>query len=85
LAKLVEEDDMGGACGPNGGEDKHVYVIGGKARGKETTRRPRHRWVDNIKMDVGERGWGAVHWIDLAQDKDRWRALVNVVMNLLVP
>jgi hypothetical protein len=41
--------------------------------------------VDNIKMDLGEMGWGCVYWIGLAQDRDQWRALVNAVMNLLVP
>ena len=47
--------------------------------------RPRRRWEDNIKMDLQEGGWGIMDWIDLAQDKDRWRALVNLVMNLRVP
>jgi hypothetical protein len=47
--------------------------------------RPRCRWVDNIKTDLGEIGWGDADWIDLARDRDKWRALVNVVMNLQVP
>jgi hypothetical protein len=47
--------------------------------------RPRHRWDDNIKMDLREVGWEGKDWIELAQDRDRWRALVNVVMNLWVP
>jgi hypothetical protein len=47
--------------------------------------RPRRRWVDNIKMDLREIGWIGMDWIDLAQDKDQWRALVNAVMNLRVP
>jgi hypothetical protein len=46
-----------------------------------TTRRPSGRWVDNIRMDLGEVGWGDVAWIGLAQDRDSWRALVNVVVN----
>jgi hypothetical protein len=46
--------------------------------------RPRSRWVDNIKMDLRETGWGGMHWINLDQDRDQWRALVNTVMNLLV-
>jgi hypothetical protein len=46
---------------------------------------PRHRWVDNIKMDLRETGWDGMDWIDLAQERDRWRALVNTVMNLWVP
>jgi hypothetical protein len=53
--------------------------------GKRPLGRPRYRWVDNIKMDLGERGWGGVDWIGLAQDRDKWRALVNVVMNFRVP
>jgi hypothetical protein len=47
--------------------------------------RPRRRWVDNIRMDLGEVGWGDVGWIGLVQDKNRWRALVNLVLNLRVP
>jgi hypothetical protein len=49
------------------------------------TRRPRHRWVDSIKMDLIETGLGELDWIDLAQDRYRWRALVNSVMNLQIP
>jgi hypothetical protein len=47
--------------------------------------RPRCRWVDNIKMDLREIGWGGVDWIELAQDRDQWNALVNTVMNLRFP
>jgi hypothetical protein len=47
--------------------------------------RPRLRWVDNIRIDLQEVGWGGMGWIGLAQDRDRWRAIVNVVMNLRVP
>ena len=47
--------------------------------------RPRRRWEDSVKMDLQEVGFGVVDWIELGQDRDRWRALVNVVMNLLVP
>jgi hypothetical protein len=53
--------------------------------GKRPLRIPRRRWVDNIKMDLGEIGWDGVDWIELAQDRDKWRALVNTVMNLRVP
>jgi hypothetical protein len=56
-----------------------------KPEGKRPLRRPRRRWVDNIKIDLREIGWDAMDWIDLAQDRDRWRALVNTVMNLQVP
>jgi hypothetical protein len=47
--------------------------------------RPRRRWEDNIRMDLREIGWGGMDWIDLAQDRDQWRALLNTVMNLRVP
>jgi hypothetical protein len=56
----------------------------GKPEGKGPLRRLRRRWVDNIRMDLVQVGWGDVDWIDLAQDRDRWRALVNSVLNLLV-
>jgi hypothetical protein len=57
----------------------------GKPEGKVPQGRQRHRWVDNIKMDIVEIGWGGVDWIGLAQDKYRWRALVNAGVNLRVP
>jgi hypothetical protein len=57
----------------------------GKPEGKRPLRRPRRRWEYNIKMDHRELGWGGMDWIDLAQDRDQWTALVNTVMNLLVP
>jgi hypothetical protein len=67
------------------GKRKMRIVIGGTARGKEQLGRPRRRWVDNIKMDLLEIGWGGVDWIGLAQDRDKWRGLVNAVMILRVP
>jgi hypothetical protein len=76
---------VGGACSPNGGKEKCVLFIGVKARGKESLGRPRRRWVDNIKIDLSEIGSSGVDWIGLAQDRDKWRALVNAVMNLRVP
>jgi hypothetical protein len=57
----------------------------GKPEGKRPLGRPRHRWVDNIKMDLLEIGWCGVDWTGLAQDRDKWRTLVNAVMNLRVP
>jgi hypothetical protein len=57
----------------------------GKARRKETTRETKHRWVDNVKIDVRETGWTGMDWIDLVKDRDQWRALGNTVMNLSVP
>jgi hypothetical protein len=68
------------------GEKKNAYRL--LVRKPEATRplgRPRRRWVDNIRMDLGEVGWGDVDWIGLAQDRNRWRALVNSVLNLRVP
>jgi uncharacterized protein YebE (UPF0316 family) len=60
-----------------------VYrVLMGKAEGKRLLGRPRHRWEVDIRMDLREIGWGSVDWIQLARDRDRWRALVNTVMNL---
>jgi len=55
-----------------------------KPEGKRPLGRPRRRWEDNIKVDLQEVGFGGMDWIELAQDRDRWRALVNVVMNLRV-
>jgi hypothetical protein len=52
---------------------------------KRPLRRPRRRWEDNIRMDVGEIEWGGMDWIDLAQDRDQWRALVITVINVRVP
>jgi hypothetical protein len=60
-------------------------ILVGRSEGRRPLGRPRHRWEDNIKMDLGEIGFGDVDWIHLAQDRDRWRALVNMVMNLQVP
>jgi len=60
-------------------------VLVGKPEGKRSLGRPRHRWEDNIKMDLQELGCGGMDWIELAQDRDRWRALVNAVMNIRVP
>jgi hypothetical protein len=68
------------------GESRGIYrVLVGKPEGKRPLGRPRHRWEENIKMDLQEVGCGRVDWIKLAQDRDRWRALVNAVMNLRVP
>jgi hypothetical protein len=60
-------------------------LLVGKPEGKRPPGRPRRRWVDNIKMDILQICWGGVDWIGLAQDRDKWRALVNAVMNLQVP
>jgi hypothetical protein len=57
----------------------------GKSEGKRPLERPRHRWVDNIKMDLRKIGWRSMDWIDVVQDRDGWRALVNTVMNHRIP
>jgi len=78
---------MGGACSTYGGEKRRgVYrVLVGKPEGKRLLGRPRHRWEDNIKMHLQEIGWGGLDWIDLTEDRDRWLAVVNEIMNLRVP
>jgi len=67
------------------GEKRGIYrVLVGKPEGKRQLGRPRLRWEDNIKMDLQEVGCGGMDWIELAQDRDRWWALVSTVMNLRV-
>jgi hypothetical protein len=67
-------------------EMRGVYrALVGKPEGKRPLGRPRLRWEDNIKMDLQEVGCGGIGWIELAQDRDRWRALVTAVMNRRVP
>jgi hypothetical protein len=75
---------MGGPCSTNGEKRIAYRLLVGKPEGKRPLGRPRRRWVD-IRMDLGEVGWGDVDWIGLAQDRNRWRALVNSVLNLRVP
>jgi len=64
--------------------EESCIVLFGKPEGKRPLGRPRHRWEDNIKMDLQEVGWGCMDWIDLAQDRDKWRKLVNAVMNIRI-
>jgi hypothetical protein len=78
----VEEDKSGKTCsineGGGGGKKERIRVIGRKPPG-----RPKHRWVDNINMHIGEVEWSSMDWIDLAQDKGQWEgALMNAVINL---
>jgi hypothetical protein len=68
------------------GEKRNAYrLLVGKPEGKRPLGRPRRRWVDNIRMNLGEVVWGDVDWIALAQDRNRWRTLVNSVLNFRVP
>jgi hypothetical protein len=67
------------------GEKRNAYrILVGKPEGKRPLGKPRCRWVDNIKMDLRDIGWNGTNWIDLAQDRDQFRSLVNTVMNLRV-
>jgi hypothetical protein len=76
---------MGGSCSTYG-EKRGIYrVLVGKPEVKRPLGRKRRRWKDNIKMGLQEVGCVGMDWIELAEDRDRWRALVNVVMNLRVP
>jgi len=68
------------------GERRDVYrILVGKPEGNRQHGRPRSRWEDNIKMDLQDLECGGMDWIELSQDRDRWRALVNAVVNLQVP
>jgi hypothetical protein len=74
--RIIKLDEMGRACSRNA----YIMLVGKRLLG-----RPKHKWVDNIRMDLGEVRWGDVDWIGLAQDMNRCRDLVNSVMNLRVP
>jgi hypothetical protein len=75
---------MGSVCSTNGAKRNAYRILVRKAGKKETIRRTRHRWVDNIKVDLREVGWGGMEWIDAAQDIDQWRTIVNRGMKLRV-
>jgi hypothetical protein len=76
--------ERGRACSTNG-EEECIYEISGKVRKKEPLGRQRRRWVDYIKIDVRDIGWGGIDWIDLAQDSNQWRILLNTGLNLWSP
>jgi hypothetical protein len=76
---------MSRTCSTNGEKRNAYRILVGKPEGMRPLGRPRRRWVDNVKMDLREIGWGGMDRIDLAQDRDQWRALVNTVMNLRAP
>jgi hypothetical protein len=76
---------MGRACSTKGSEGNVYWILIRKPERKTPLGRPRRRWVDNIKTDLTEIGWGGMDWIDLSQDRDQWSALVNMVMNFPVP
>jgi hypothetical protein len=67
-------------------EERNTYMmLVGEPEGKTPLGRPRRRWVDNIKIDLREIEWDSMDWIDLAEDRDRWRALLNTIINFRVP
>jgi hypothetical protein len=76
---------VGRVCSTNREKRNAYRILVGKPEGKRPLRRSRCRCEDDIRMDLREIGWGGIDWIDLAQDRDQWRALVNMVMNLRVP
>jgi hypothetical protein len=80
-----EKKEMGGACSANGWEERRMRILVEKPEGKRSLWIARCRWEDNIKMDLQEEGCGGMDWIELAQDRDRWQALVNAVMNIRIP
>jgi hypothetical protein len=73
---------MGRACSTNREKRNAYRILLGKPEEKRQLGRPRRRWVDNTKMDLREMGWDGVNWINLAEDRGQWRALVNTVMNI---
>jgi hypothetical protein len=77
--------EMNGSCSTHCEKRNAYRLLVGKSEGREPQGRPRHMWLDNIRMDLVEVGWGDVDCIGLAQDRDKWRALVNSVLNLRVP
>jgi hypothetical protein len=76
---------MGRGCSTNGAKRNAFRILVGNPEGTRPLGRPRCTWLDNIKMDLREIGWDGVDWVDLGEDRDQWRALVNTVMNLRVP
>jgi len=76
---------MGWACGAYALGEGVYIVLEGKPEGRRPLGRPRRRWVDNIRMDLQEVGCGYMDWIELTQDRERWRPFVSAVMNLRVP
>jgi hypothetical protein len=76
---------MGRACSTNGEKRNAYRILMKKPEGKRPLGRPRRMWVENIGIDLREIGWDSIPWINQAQDRDQWRALVNTVINLRVP
>ena len=85
MGDQIEKNEIGGTCNTFGGEERLYRVLVGKPEGKRSLGRARRRREDNIKIDLQKVGCRGTDWIDLVQDRDRWRALVNAVMKLRVP
>jgi hypothetical protein len=85
LSYHIEKNEMGGTCSTYGEKEKCMQGFGGEPEGKTPLGRPRHSWEDNNMMDLQEGVWVGMDWIDLAQGRDRQRALLNTVVNLWVP
>jgi hypothetical protein len=76
---------MDGVCSTNAEKRNAYRLLVGKPEGRRPLGRPRRRWLDNVRMNLVEVGWGDAEWKGLVQDSDRWRALVNSALNLRVP
>jgi hypothetical protein len=81
----LSDNEMERACSTNGEKLNEYTILVGKPEGKRPLERPRRMWVDNIKKDLREIGLDVVDWVDMAQNRDQWRALVNTVMSLRLP
>jgi hypothetical protein len=83
--KLEDHPLWAGHVARMGETRKACRILMGKPEGKRPLGRPRHRWMGNIKIHLRKIGWDGMDWIDLVQDRDQWRALVNMMMSLRVP
>ena len=85
MGDKIEKNEIGEECSAYVLEESHIQVLVGNPEGKITLGRPRLRWEYNIKIDIQEVGCGVTDWIEQADDRDIWRVLVNVAINLRVP
>jgi hypothetical protein len=84
IIRIIKSRRMRQACSTNGEKRNAYRILVGKPEGKRPLGRPRRGKMDNININLRERGWGGVDWIDMAQERDQWRALVNAVLNFWV-